>query len=278
MYVGSCICAYHSSVLYRHHPYFPCPSTLPLLSPASAVPLHIFFLSIPFSDGQESLRGKLLMAANASHNIRPTQPPSVIYHAALHPDKVISFERLAAQQTPEGLYSLIMYFSSSGPMVRMKCGIDGCNSTANPATTLPITCANKTTPHVHHTYDMIPTMFTIIPPNSAHDCGPKSPDGVPIPVSLSITTQVRGCLVEYIVMYAIQSPPYFPPRSPLFFRSLRTIVFFPTRAPFISFDHVVLLKFLALFVQRFARQLVFLAYALPVFHPPNVTPTPAPVD
>ncbi|CAB1103754.1 unnamed protein product [Ectocarpus sp. CCAP 1310/34] len=97
---------------------------------------------------------------------------------------------LAAQQTPEGLYSLILHLSSSRPIVRMKCGHNGCNATANPTDALPTTCSNKTDRYVHNTYDMVRTLFTVIPMNSVHGCGPISPDGLPIPSTMSINTKV----------------------------------------------------------------------------------------
>ncbi|CAM9115055.1 unnamed protein product, partial [Pylaiella littoralis] len=50
--------------------------------------------------------------------------------------------------------------------------------------------SNKTTPHVHKTYDMIPTLFAVLSANSTQDCGPKTSDGIPIPATFSIGTQV----------------------------------------------------------------------------------------
>ena len=157
---------------------------MPLPSPP---PPTMYF---PSSNLQDALRGRLLMAATASFNAKPSQPPSVIHHKTLNPDAVYTFDLLSAQQTPAGIYPLILYFSSSGPVVRMKCGKDGCRSTANPTDSLPITCGNKFTPHVHYKYDMIPCLFTVIPSHGAQDCSPKTPDGVPIPSSISILTPV----------------------------------------------------------------------------------------
>lgn len=110
-------------------------------------------------------------------------------------------ERLAAQQTPTGVYFLLLYFSCSGPVIDMKCGHNRYNATANPPNVLPITCANKNSPHVQHTYDMIPALiqplFTIFPANSSHDCGPNSPDGLPISAPISIGTQVHHLLFSF---------------------------------------------------------------------------------
>lgn len=128
------------------------------------------------------------MAAASTYNAKPSQPPSVIHHKTLNPDCVYTFDLLPAQQTPAGTYLLILYFSSSGPVIRMKCGKDGCRSTANPTDTLPITCANNFTPHIHYKYDMVPCLFTVIPSNGVQTCSSKSPDGVPIPSPISIVT------------------------------------------------------------------------------------------
>ena len=120
----------------------------------------------------------------------PSPPPS--FTTTLNPDTVYTFDLLSAQQTPAGIYPLILYFSSSGPVVRMKCGKDGCRSTANPTDSLPITCGNTFTPHIHYKYDMIPCLFAVIPSHGAQDCSPKTPDGVPIPSPISILTPVSS--------------------------------------------------------------------------------------
>lgn len=146
---------------------------------------------------QDDARGKLLIAANHNHNALPTKSPSETYHAALHPKRVMSFDRLAAQQTPEGTYSLILSFSSSGPVIRFKCGYNGCNATV-PIDKIPSTCKNKSDPHVHRKYDMVPVAFTTIPANCAHDFGPTSPEGLPIPATFSITTQVLYRFILFV--------------------------------------------------------------------------------
>lgn len=74
----------------------------------------------------------------------------------------------------------------------MKCGQKGCNATANPTDTLPVTCSNTTTPRVHHRHGMMPTFVCVIQANCCtHDFSPKSPDGSPIPVFMSILMPVR---------------------------------------------------------------------------------------
>ncbi|CAM9735883.1 unnamed protein product [Ectocarpus sp. 13 AM-2016] len=82
-------------------------------------------------------------------------------------------------------------FTASGPIIRMKCGIrlPACNSTCNPSTDLPISCNNKVTPHLHDENDMVPTLFTIIQPHMAVDCGPHTEDGKKIPSAISIGTK-----------------------------------------------------------------------------------------
>lgn len=155
---------------------------------------------LPFSI-QDSQRGKLLMAAITTHNAKPTQPPSVIYKAALNPTKVITADLLTSQQTPEGVYSMLLTFTSSGPMIRNMCGHGGCRATANPTESLPVTCTSKIHPHVHNKYDMVPVLFTVVPHNCAHDIGPMTLDGTPIPASFSVSTQVLCSSITLIPLH-----------------------------------------------------------------------------
>lgn len=125
-------------------------------------PLHSPFCSEPCCIFQDAERGRLLMAATATHNAKPCQPPSVIHYETLNHDPVYSFDLLCAQQTPAGIYPLIVYFSSSGPVIRMKCGNDGCRSTANPTDTLPILVTTSS----HHTANTNTTWFLTSSPSS----------------------------------------------------------------------------------------------------------------
>ena len=141
---------------------------------------------------QNMSRYSQLLAAMNNTNSGPDIPASTIYRNVLNPSKVMSFEVLSAQQTTENVYPLMLRFSASGSIVRMKCGMGSpaCSSTCNPAADLPISCNNKITPHLHHDYDMVPTFFTVIQSHMAIDCGPHNNDGVQIPSAISIGTKV----------------------------------------------------------------------------------------
>ena len=136
-------------------------------------------------------------------NKKATLPPSRIYTAALDPPNVMTFDVLAAQQTPEGMYSTILKFTSSGPVIRFKCnkGHPPCTATCNPTPTLPVSCRSQYNPHQHLSYDMVPTMFTVIQPNTALSYGPESIHGVPVPASIAITTAVSVALSFRVIPF-----------------------------------------------------------------------------
>lgn len=115
-------------------------------------------------------------------NNAPDVPPSTIYRSILNPSKAMSFDVLSAQQTPENVYPVILQFNTSGPIVRRRGGHGNppCNSSCNPTGELPISCSNKINPHLHHAYDMLPVLFTVIPHHMSVDMGPHAGEGIQI--------------------------------------------------------------------------------------------------
>lgn len=128
-------------------------------------------------------------------NAKPDLPASTLYRHILDPPKVYSFAVVAAQQTLENVYPVMLRFSASGSVIRMKCGMGpppGCSATCNPTGEFPIKCSHKFNTHDHFDYEMIPTFFTVIPPHMSVDCGPHANGGVQVPFAISICTKVRS--------------------------------------------------------------------------------------
>lgn len=99
------------------------------------------------------------MAAMTAPTTSPKLPASQNYQSP----QVMSFSTLRDKQTPERIYQMRLEIKTPPPLVRMQCGYGGwpvCNATCNPSKDLPVTCNHKkSSPHVHHKNDMIPTLF-----------------------------------------------------------------------------------------------------------------------
>ena len=94
------------------------------------------------------------------HSSSSSKPPSKHYKATLNRDRVMPSETTIAQQTPSGLYPVLISFTVSGCILRYYCGhrtpSGECMATCNPTETLPIlSCQNKKgTPDQHFDWDM----------------------------------------------------------------------------------------------------------------------------
>lgn len=130
-------------------------------------------------------------------DVRSTMKTSLLYKAGLNPPAVMSFETVAAQQTGEGIYSILVNFKAVGSVIRTKYGHDipPCNSTCAPSTAFPVLCNSPSHPHQHLSNDMLPVLFTVVPANCSEDIGPLTPDGVIIPPAITIGTQVMHQLL-----------------------------------------------------------------------------------
>ena len=126
---------------------------------------------------------------------------SDLHSGTLNPKSVKSFSYVDAQQTPAGVYSCLIRINSSRELIRTKCGHGElpCNSTCLPSISFPVKGKHPFNAHSHASNDMVPTLFTVIPAHAAHDFGPQTSQGIAIPSSISIGTDVSAVFVYRVL-------------------------------------------------------------------------------